>query len=119
MWTERAARMPVLAVSRDRGATWSRPMVVAPAGIYESDMLTLTAGATGRIAIGLLGTTVPNSSDPHRPWASYLAVSTNALAAAPTFVSNSAVQAGSGSRVVNRGDCCAGVHDFLDLQTSP
>ena len=119
LWTESATRTPLLSTSRDHGRTWSTPVAVAPPGLKDEEMITLTAGAPGHVAVGMLGTTVPNAADTHRPWAYYLAVTTDALDARPVFQSNSAVIADTGSRVVARGDCCAGLHDFLDMQVSP
>jgi hypothetical protein len=94
-------------------------MMVAPPGVHETAMLTLSAGSGGRVAVGMLGTTVDNTGDDGRPWAHYVAISQNAVDRAPLFVSNSAVMADTHTRIVARGSCCPGMADFLDLKTAP
>jgi hypothetical protein len=93
--------------------------MVAPPGVHETAMLTLSAGSRGRVAVGMLGTTVDNIGDDGRPWAHYVAISQNATDLKPLFVSNSAVMADTHTRIVARGSCCPGMADFLDLETAP
>jgi hypothetical protein len=118
-WTDDQNSLPYISFSRDHGFSWSAPVMVAPPGVHETAMLTLSAGSAGRLAVGFLGTTVDNSGDDGRPWAHYVAISQNALSRAPLFVSNSAVMADTHSRIVARGPCCPGMADFLDMKTAP
>jgi len=64
-------RLPYLAISRDRGAHWSAPMMVAPPGVRETALPGIDIGPDGRIAIVYIGST--NSPGP--PFAECDAVS--------------------------------------------
>jgi photosystem II stability/assembly factor-like uncharacterized protein len=110
--------LPYLAVSRDHGATWSAPLMVAAPGVSGAGFAELAVGDTGRVAISYVGTTSTDPTDVHRPWSYYLGVSSNALDDAPLFVSNVATLPG-GTTVVNRGDCCPGMYDYLDVDVAP
>jgi BNR/Asp-box repeat len=111
--------LPFLAVSRDHGKTWSKPMMIAPPGVHAANLVTVAAGAAGRVAITFLSSTDPRD-DAHRPMDQTVVVSTNALSANPTFVSTMANPAGD---PVHRGnDCtqgrCGGIWDFIDIHIS-
>lgn len=116
LWGGDDPSLPYLSVSRDHGNTWSTPVMVAAPGVHEASMLTLTAGARGHVAIGMVATTVADPGDNLRPWSYRVAVTQNALATSPTFVSNVATLSDTGERVVSRGTCCYGMYDFLDLK---
>lgn len=119
VWWDDKHHLPFLSISRDHGATWSTPLMIAPPGVHEVNFPTITAGDPGKIAITFPGTTVDNRKDPTRPWNSYVVVSTNALDADPLFLSN---VANDPDDPVHRGNCtgrCAGMFDFLDIQVSP
>ena len=118
-FTDDANGLPYLSVSRDHGATWSTPVMVAPPDVRETGMLTLTAGSPGRVAVGMVTTTVDNPGDLGRPWSYRMAVTQNAFDASPLFVSNVATIPELKSKLVNRGGCCTGMADFLDLQRAP
>jgi hypothetical protein len=63
VWTARN-RLPYLAISRNGGATWSSPMMIAAPGVKEATMPGIDVGADGRIAIVYLGST----DSPGRPF---------------------------------------------------
>ncbi len=48
------AGVPMLAISRDHGATWSRPVEVGPPGIRNAQMIAIAAHRVGQIAISYL-----------------------------------------------------------------
>jgi hypothetical protein len=54
VWTARD-RLPYLAVSRDRGAHWSAPLMVGAPGVREATMPGVDVGDDGRVAIVYLG----------------------------------------------------------------
>ena len=118
-FSEDANSLPYLSVSRDHGATWSTPVMVAPPDVNETGMLTLTAGSPGRVALGMVATTVDNQGDLGRPWSYRMAVTQNALDPSPLFVSDVATLPDLRTKLVNRGGCCTGMADFLDLQRAP
>lgn len=117
LWTD-VMHLPYLAVSRDHGHSWGRPMMVAAPGVRSIGFAALTAGDTGRIAVTYVGTTSGDAKDLHRPWRHYVAVSTDALAPEPTFVSTVSPTP-AGTSIVNRGDCCPGMYDYLDVDSAP
>lgn len=110
-------KLPYLAVSRDHGATWSDPLMVAAPGVRSAGFVSVAAGDTGRVAISYVGTTSANAAN-RRPWSYYVGVTSDALAASPLFVTNVATMPG-GTTIVNRGDCCPGMYDYLDVDVAP
>src|SRR5258708_21397094 len=67
----------------------------------------------------MVTTTVDNQGDMGRPWSYRMAVTQDALDASPTFVSNVATIPDLRTQIVNRGGCCSGMADFLDLKHAP
>ena len=138
-------RMPYLAVSRDGGKTWRKPIMVGPPGLTEAALPHMTVGATGKLAIVYYGSTNSpgepfpeaddckpnmvdcfrelfflNPPDPERyadvTWNGYMTVTANALDRNPKFFS-STVNAPDDPLV--RGTCgpirCKAVYDFIDV----
>jgi hypothetical protein len=119
VWWDDVNRLPYLSFSTNHGMTWSTPRMVAPPGVFEVNFPTITAGDSGRIAITFPGTTVNNQSTANRPWNSYVILSIDALSPNPTFLWR---LGNDPANPVHRGTClgrCAGMYDFLDIQTSP
>ena len=106
--------LPYLAVSRDGGKTFAKPQMVAAPGVNEAWGPTIDAGERGRIAFAYLGTrnspggpyctkttgtttcatadgrpATPASAYKDTTWNGYMAISTDALSAQPTFQSAS------------------------------
>jgi len=118
-WDDDKHHLPYLAISRDHGATWGAPVMIAPPGVQEVNFPSVEAGADGRVAVSFPGTTVADRENKARPWNYYVVVSTDATGANPTFVSNIA---NPSSDPIHRGDCqgrCAGMLDFLDVTVEP
>lgn len=138
-------RLPYLAVSRDGGGTWSKPMMVGPPGLVEASLPHLTVGKVGAVAIVYYGSTnspgepFPESNDckpdpvycfqqlfflgPQDPksyedttWNGYMTVTDDALSKRPTFYTG-AINDPSDPFV--RGTCgpirCKAVYDFIDV----
>ena len=119
VWNDDLFKLPWMSVSRDHGQTWSKPMMVAPPGVHDSNFPMVAAGDAGRVAISFPGSSVDSWNDATRPWHAWVAVTDNALADTPTFHAN---VADDGTDPLHRGACdgrCAGMFDFIDLQTSP
>lgn len=112
--------LPYLTISRDHGAHWSTPLMIAPPGVHETNFPTIDVGDPGKIAITFPGTTSDEGHhDKTRPWNSYVVVSTDALSPNPTFLSNIA---NPKDDPVARGDCndrCGRMYDFLDVVSAP
>ena len=138
-------RMPYLAVSRDGGKTWRKPIMVGPPGLKEAALPHMTVGDTGKLAIVYYGSTNSpgepfpeaddckpnmvdcfrelfflNPPDPERyanvTWNGYMTVTADALDRSPKFFS-STVNAPDDPLV--RGTCgpirCKAVYDFIDV----
>lgn len=124
VWFDERFTLPFLAISRDHGMTWGKPIMIAPPGVREVGWPTVAAGDAGRVAITFPGTTIEDQGDLTRPWNSYVVVSTDALSANPTFLSNIANPGGLNDPV-HRGDCvvgggrCGRMYDFLDIVVAP
>jgi hypothetical protein len=119
LWYEDATQKPWLAVSTDHGRTFGAPMNVAPPGVEQSNLMTLVAGAEGRIAMTFPGSRSADFEDELRPWDTWIITSTNANSATPTFLATTANPAGD---PIHRGTCtgrCGAMLDFLDIIVSP
>ncbi|PYR94190.1 MAG: hypothetical protein DMF84_06480 [Acidobacteria bacterium] len=125
VWQDGTFRLPFLSVSKDHGATWSTPIMMAPPGVHEVNFPTIAAGDAGRIVVLFPGSTSQNFSDATRPWNIYVVVSVNALDASPTFIWTTA---NDPKDPVHRGDCGPGrcdaqdggsMFDFLNIVVSP
>jgi pre-peptidase len=120
LWWDDANHLPYVSISRDHGATWSTPLMVAPPGVKEVNLPSMVAGDAGRVAISFPGTTSNAHGDLQRPWDFYVVVSTNMLDADPLFTWKRVNPAGD---PIHRGNCgpgrCAGMFDFLDIALSP
>lgn len=136
-------RLPYLAISRDGGRSFGRPLMVAAPGVNESWNPSIEVGDPGRIAISYMGTTnspgppycvstTPTScrtaiGKPPKPasayaktgWNGYMSVSVNALAPKPQFLTTTV---NDPADPLTRGECgvvqCQQQVDFLSLALS-
>lgn len=120
VWIDGVHHLPFLAISRDHGKTWGKPLMIAPPDTYSANLPTVVAGEAGRIAITFAGSTVKDETANRRPWNSYMITSTDALAERPVFLSTTANRTGD---PIHRGAAClgrcGGMFDFIDIQLSP
>lgn len=120
-------RKPYLAISKDRGETWGKPILVAPPGVKEAGLPSIAAGRPGRVAILYMGST--NTPDPPfdganygtAEWNGYLTVSVNALAKRPVFFTG---PVNDPKKPLLRGTGCGpprchAAYDFLDVVIGP
>ena len=106
--------LPYMAVSTDHGKSFGPAVMIAPPGVKAVNFPSIDAGSPGHVAITFPGTTAEDKT-PARPWNYYVAVSTDALSALPTFHS---ATANNPADPIHRGPCnsrCAGMYDFLDV----
>lgn len=134
-------RLPYLAISRDGGSTWSKPLMVAAPGVNEAFYAGVDVGAPGRVAINYYGTTngpggpfcarttgpgsceTADGGDPKPPdayenttWNGYLTMSVNALDAQPTFMTGTVNDpADPLIRTTCGPNRCGQTHDFFDV----
>lgn len=118
-------RLPYLAVSKNRGKKWSKPMMIGAPGVNEASLPGIAAGDKGRIALIYMGTT----GSPGEPWTGnyadttwdgYMTMSTNALASDPHFYS---APINNPKDPLIKGECgpfrCQAAFDFHDVVISP
>jgi hypothetical protein len=138
-------RRPFMAVSRDRGKSWGKPIPVGPPNLKEASLPHMTVGSAGKVAFVYYGSTNSpgkpfpqnddcrdqmvecfsklfflNPPDPERykkaTWNGYMTVSDNALAKNPRFHT---MTVNSPKDPLVRGTCgpirCKGVYDFIDV----
>ena len=136
--------LPYLAISRDGGKTFGKPLMVAPPGVQESFGPSIAAGADGRIALAYVGTTnspggpfcvkttlnscttadgspgKPPSAYEKTTWNAYVTMSVDATAADPIFYSASG---NAPADPIHRGYCggiqCGVTHEFHDVVIGP
>lgn len=119
-----ADRLPYLAVSRDGGASFGRPLMVAAPGVNEASLPGIAVGAPGRVALIYMGT----ANSPGEPWtgsyagtawSGYITVSYDALGNDPLFYSAPV----NGRDPLIEGECgpfrCQAAFDFLDVVIAP
>lgn len=122
-------RLPYLSISRDKGATWSEPMMIGAPGLNQTSLPTMAKGANDNLAFAYMGSKnaptgppFPTESDAYEnvTWNGYLSVTTNALDDDPVFYSASVNNPNDPMR---EGDCgpvrCNAVGDFIDVQVGP
>ncbi|HVL97306.1 MAG TPA: sialidase family protein [Solirubrobacteraceae bacterium] len=140
-------RLPYLVTSRDGGATWSKPLMIAAPGVNEAWNVTIDVGEPGRVAFSYVGTTnspggpfcvrttasscVTADGGPPKPlaayqeartaWHGYMGVSADALGADPVFWSATAnVPSAPLMRSTACGPSrCNNQLDFLDVAVAP
>ena len=121
-------RLPYLIVSKDRGKSWSKPVMIAPPGLREANLPAMDLGAEGKLAIVYMG----SENSPFRPgqentgsyakttWNGYMTVTTNALDKDPLFFTGTV---NDKSDPLVRDTCgpgrCRAVYDFIDVVVGP
>ncbi len=136
-WVGGKDRQPYLSVSRDRGETWSRPMMIGYPGITESNFATIDAGDPGKVAIAYYA--AENSPGPaawnrnneekmreaqqkyaETTWNAYITMSDDVFAKDPVFYS---ARLNDIKDPIVRGRCgpgrCGRVFDFIDVEIAP
>ena len=118
-------QLPYLAVSTDKGKSFSKPIMVGPPGLTRAWGPTMDIGATGKIALAYVGsTTAPGGVAPYSTpypdtvtWNGYITTSVDALAKNPRFFTTSV---NSLSDPIDRG-CCENwaQGDFIDVVVGP
>jgi hypothetical protein len=123
VWSERHPELQrtdtMLAVSKDRGVTWSSPIRVNT-GPQTTTFPWIVAGDAGKIDIVYYGTgekgSSPETVSSKALWKVYLTQSLNALDPVPTFKENPATGfIHQGSICTSGTDCASGTRDLLDF----
>jgi hypothetical protein len=109
---------PYLSVSRDGGKRWTKPIMIGVPGLLRSNLMTLDAGAPGKVAFLYMGT---EDRRPPTTWNGYVGMTVQALTRDPLFYTG---RANVESDPLKRGGCGPGrcgeqVLDFLDVVIAP
>lgn len=119
---------PAFARSTNGGLTWQGPYAVPVPGLTSAVFPTIVAGDAGRIAISFYGTTDaapgwdlnPGNAPASVRWHGYVAIVTDANAAAPTLapvrVTDHPLQYGCLSKL---GGCLNNIADYMDVDVGP
>jgi len=120
-WNDRDDRLPWLSVSRNGGKSWSKPVMIAPKGVKETNLVTLDVGAPGKVALAYYGTTNPDADVP--TWNGYLVSAVDVLTSKPTFYT---ATVNDPKQPLKIGQCgtpgsnrCGRVLDFIDVEIAP
>lgn len=123
-------RLPYLVVSKNRGKSWSKPIMIGPPGLKEANLPAMDLGTTGKIAIAYMG----SENSPYDPgkssgeqgsyakttWNGYMVVTDNALDKNPLFFS---ATVNDKRDPLIRDTCgpgrCRAVYDFIDIVVGP
>lgn len=140
-------RMIYLAISKDEGKSWTKPLMVGAPGVNETNLPSLDVGGVGKVAVAYMGTT----NSPGRPfpesegtatnpdcfvaqlpcpapeeyekttWNGYLTVSRNVLAKNPVFYSTTVNDPRDPLKrtTCGPGRCGLFILDFIDVTIAP
>ncbi len=113
-------RLPYLAISRDGGATWEKPMMIAPPGVKRSSLPAIDIGDDGKIAITYIASDSPGKKQEKWAWHGYITITDDALAKSPVFYSGTI---NAKSDPLHIGECgtvrCHSLGDFFDVTIAP
>ncbi len=112
--------LPYLAVSRNNGKSWERPMMIGPPGLKRSSLPALDMGDDGKIAITYAGSETPGKKEKKWTWNGYITMTANAAAKNPVFYTGTM---NAKSDPLHRGECgttrCHSLGDFFDVTIAP
>ena len=113
-------RLPYLAVSRDHGLTFGKPIMVAPKGVKEAWGPAIDQDAKGRLALAYMGST----DSPGAPWTAkytdttftgYLSLVTGVTLPKPSILSGRLPGEALVAGACGPGRCNSAVLDFIDV----
>lgn len=120
--------MPRLSVSHDQGRTWTAPLLVGPPDVTAAKLGAIAAGDAGRVAFGIVGTTLPGgwqADMSEAEWHGYIGVVVDADTTTPSV---DAARATPADDPLHRGACSGrclganpafGMYDFLSIAVDP
>jgi hypothetical protein len=115
-----ADKLPYLAVSRDNGETWGKPMMIGSPTLKRASLPAMDIGDDGKIAITYVGSETPGKDREKWKWNAYITMSANASAQEPVFYSG---PVNAESHPLHIGNCgairCHTLGDFFDVVIAP
>lgn len=128
VWTARN-RLPYLAISRNGGKSFGKPMMIGHPGVKETWGPTIDVGDNGKIAISYIGSTnAPGGKSPtgegpkyeKATWNGYVTITAEALSSDPVFYTASI---NDPKDPFVKGECpivrCQQQFDFIDVVVGP
>ena len=92
VWVDDRDRLPYVSVSKDRGTTWTTPLMISIPEVAVSNYPNIAVKEPGYLAVAYYGSSDKNGNgndgylnEDGRAWNAYLVVTTNVLADAPRF----------------------------------
>lgn len=130
LWIGAEDRLPYLAVSKDAGQTWSKPVSVAPPGLKEANLASIDALGNGKVAFVYYGSTnspLPRCKETcgaadyqNTTWNGYLTISSDMLSKRPPlFTGLASHPRDSLVRQICGPGRCHNVMDFIDVEIGP
>jgi hypothetical protein len=141
VWMDNKMRLPYLAISRDKGETWGKPIPIGPPRLKEGNLPSIDVTTPGKVAVAYMGSENspggPNWPDTpscdalslecpypeeytNVTWNGYITMSANALAKRPVFYTSTV---NNKKDPLIRTSCgpgrCRALYDFLDVQIAP
>jgi hypothetical protein len=112
--------LPYLAVSRDGGKKWSKPMMIGPPGLKRARLPAIDIGDPGKIAITYIGSETPGEKSEKWKWNGYITITADAAATDPLFYT---ATINAKSHPLQVGECgsvrCHTLGDFFDVTIAP
>lgn len=126
-WTADLDLLPRMSYSKDLGATWSEPIIVATTGVGTSSFATVAAGSEGRVAVVYYGTAAAKRYDEMAAsdeWNAYL-VTVLRADTEDAFIESALLN--DPADPMGIGNCSSdsrcpesgGVGDFIDITIAP
>lgn len=116
-WTG-ADLKPYLAVSRDKGASWSRPVMIAPPGVRIATLIALDVASPGRLAVAFVGSNKQKAFGTGE-YDGYMMATANALAPDPVFYATTVNAPGDPIDGVCSTGSCGSNREFIDVAIAP
>lgn len=117
--------LPYVAVSKNDGKSWSKPMMVGAPGLREANLPTIDALGNGRIAFAYMGSENVKINKDERDyaaatWNGYIGMTSNATSKKPVFFTGTV---NDKRDPIFRQKCgpgrCGAVFDFIDVEIAP
>jgi hypothetical protein len=116
-WTG-ADLKPYLAVSRDGGESWSRPVMIAPPGVKIATLIALDVASPGRLAVAFVGSKTQKAFGTGEYDGNMMATA-NALAADPVFYATTVNPPGDPIDGTCATGSCGSNREFIDVAIAP
>lgn len=116
-WTG-ADLKPYLSVSRDGGASWTKPLMIAPPGVKIATLMALDVAERGRLAVAFVGSRTQKAFGTGK-YDGYVMATKNALSSDPTFYAATVNPPDDPIDGVCASGSCGSNREFIDVAIAP